>query len=304
MTDVRDFWETVLLGFIDALQRPAAGRDCTQGQLVVQHIAAQVRGDDGAALTQELATLHHIRLAREIDGLVQRLGRTHRAQTLKHADTLRALVLLNSNEMELSNLGYAWLQGYGVDEGPMEVFGFNIREKKPSAVVEGLSWLISLRCPMVVALDQLDAIVTEHHLLAAAGELPDEYAARQIVSRSIIDSVSHGLMELRDVTRRSLNVVSCLEETWDKLKDTALKAAMHRYEDQRSLAYLPDGSMAEHLVGARLDVGYARAGFTPRYPRWPFAPSAFTSIAGGGKSPRELLRRCEQHRRKCIAEGG
>jgi hypothetical protein len=303
MTDVRDFWETVLLGFIDALQRPAGATDCTQGQLIVQYIAGQVRGDDGAALTHELASLRPPRLARVMDELVQRLGRTHRAQTLKHADTLRALVLLNSNEIELSNLGYAWLQGYGVDESAMEVFGFNIREKRPSAVVEGLSWLISLRCPMVVALDQLDAIVTEHHLLAAASDLPEEHTARQLVSRSIIDSVGRGLMELRDVTRRALAVVSCLQETWDKLKDTALKATTHRYEDQRPLANLPDAAMAELLVSARLDAGYARAGFTPPYPRWPFAPSAFASIAEGGKTPRELLRRCEQHRRKCVEEG-
>ncbi|HTN82684.1 MAG TPA: hypothetical protein VL242_03340, partial [Sorangium sp.] len=107
MSDVRDFWETALLGFIDSLQRPADATGRTQAQLVVQHIAAQARGDDGAALTHELASLRPPRLAREMDELVQRLGRTHRAQTLKHADTLRALVLLNSNDMELSNLGYA-----------------------------------------------------------------------------------------------------------------------------------------------------------------------------------------------------
>lgn len=303
MNDVREFWETVLLGFIDSLQRPAGATDRTQGQLVVQYIAGQARGDDGAALTHELASLRPPKLARVMDELVQRLGRTHRAQTLKHADTLRALVLLNSDDLELSNLGHAWLQGYGVDESAMEVFGFNIREKRQSAVVEGLSWLISLRCPMVVALDQLDAIVTEHHLLAAASDLPEEHTARQLVSRSIIDSVGRGLMELRDVTRRTLAVVSCLEETWEKLRNTALKSTTHRYEDQRPLANLPDAAMAEHLVSARLDAGYAHAGFTPPYPRWPFAPSAFASIAQGGKTPRELLRRCEQHRRKCIEEG-
>lgn len=303
MIDVHDFWETVLLGFIDSLQRPAGVTDRTQAQLVVQHIAGQAWANDGTALTYELASHRPPKLAREMDDLVQRLGRTHRAQTLKHADTLRALVLLTSDDMELSNLGYAWLQGYGVDESAMEIFNFNIREKRPSAVVEGLSWLVSLRCPMVIALDQLDAIVHEHHLLAAASDLPEEHAARQLVSRRIIDSVGRGLMELRDVTRRALTVVACLRETWDILKDNALKATTHRYEDQRPLDNLPDAAMAEHIVSARLDAGYARVGFTPPYPRWPFAPSAFASIADGGKTPRELLRRCEQHRRKCVDEG-
>ncbi|MFO0590332.1 MAG: hypothetical protein U0441_22510 [Polyangiaceae bacterium] len=303
LIDVRDFWETVLLGFIDALQRPAGSSDRTQGQLLVQHIAAQARGDDGAAMLDQLASLRPPRLALVMDELVQRLGRTHRAQTLKHADALRALVLLNSNEMELSNLGYAWLQGYGVDESAMGMFGFNIREKKPSAVVEGLSWLMSLRCPMVVAVDHMDAIVAEHHALAAPVELPEEHAARQMVSRSILDGISRGLMELRDVTRRTLTVVSCLQQTWGNLQSIALKSATHRYEDQRPLSSLPDAAMAEHIVGARLDAGYSRVSFEPPYPRWPFLPSAFASIAEGGKTPRELLRRCEQHRRKCVDQG-
>lgn len=303
MSDVHDFWETVLLGFIDSLQRLAGPTDHTQAQLVVQHIVGQVRGGDGALLTSELAALRPPRLAREIDALVQRLGRVHRAQTLKHADTLRALVLLNSDDMDLSSLGYAWLQGYGVDEGAMEVFGFNIREKKPSAVVEGLSWLISLRGPMVVALDQIDAFVNQHNQVAVSANLPEEYTARQLLSRSIIDNIGRGLMDLRDVTRRSLAVVSCLEQTWEKLEATALKSAIHRYEAPRLLRGLSNAAMAEHLVIERLTTAYDRVGFTPPYPRWPFAPAAFASIAEGGLSPRELLRRCEMHRRRCVDEG-
>lgn len=300
MIDVRDFWETVLLGFIDAVQRPVGEAGLTQGQLVVQHIVTQVRGGDGAELPDDLTGIKHHTLARHMDELVQRLGRTHRPQTLKHADTLRALVLLNSHNMELSNLGYAWLQGYGVAETAMEVFGFNIREKKPSAVVEGLSWLMSLRSPMVVALDHFDALVAEHHALASGDSLPEEHLARQMVSRNIIDNVGRGLMELRDVTRRALSVVACLEETWNILGTNVLKSTMHRFEDQRVLGSLGDQAVAEHLVESRLAAAYARVGFTPPYPRWPFSPAAFASLGGGGLSPRELLHRCEQHRRACI----
>lgn len=301
LLDVHDFWECVLLGFIDALQRPADADDRTQGQLVVQHIAAQAGGDDGFALAHELASLRPPKLARVMDDLVQRIGRTHRAQTLKHADTLRALVLLNSDDLELASLGHAWLQGYGVDESEMQKFGFNIREKRASAVVEGLSWLISLRCPMVVAFDQLDAIAVEHLRMAGASELPEEHAARQHVSRSIIDNVGRGFMELRDVTRRALAVVVCLAETWRVFKDTTMKATAHRYEDQRALGNLHDAAAAEHLVRARLEAGYGRVGFTPPHGLWPFTPSIFSSAAG--MSPRELLRRCEQHRRRCLDEG-
>src|SRR5690349_7165145 len=143
MIDVHDFWETVLLGFIDSLQRPAGDTELTQGQAVVQYIVGQLRSADDT-LPTDFTALPKLKLALHMDELIQRLGRSHRAQTLKHADTLRALILLNARDMVMSNLGYAWLQGYGVAENTMEVFGFNIREKKPSAVVEGLSWLMSL----------------------------------------------------------------------------------------------------------------------------------------------------------------
>ncbi|HZW47813.1 MAG TPA: hypothetical protein VFF61_09815, partial [Microvirga sp.] len=56
-------------------------------------------------------------------------------------------------------------------------------------------------------------------------------------------------------------------------------------------------------MSARLSRGYERVGFKPIYPKWPFKPSVFASVAEGGMTPRELLRRCEQHRRKCVEEG-
>jgi hypothetical protein len=300
MTDVRDFWETVLLGFIESLQKPVDKEGRTQGQLVVQHVVGQMWGDDGVAFTRGLASLRPPKLVLMMDELVQRLGRVHRAQTLKHDDVLRALVLLNSDDMELSSLGHAWLQGYGVGEDAMEKYGFNIRDKKKSAVVEGLSWLLSLRSPTVVALDQLDAIVTEHHLLAAASRVPEDDVARQLVSRQIIEGMGRGLMELRDLTRRALTVVSCLTDTWRNLRETALRSSTDRYEDPRELQPLSDAQMAEQLVRARLDAGYRRADFTPPHPTWPFAPQAFSSVAG--LSPRELLRLCERHRRACVEE--
>jgi hypothetical protein len=301
MTDVRDFWETVLLGYLESLQKPADAARRTQGQLLVQHIVGLVHGDDGAAFSQELGTLRPPRLIRVMDELVQRLSRQHRAAMHKHADTLRALVLLNSDDFDLSSLGHAWLQGYGVDEDAREKYGFDIREKKPSAVVEGLSWLLGLRGPTLVALDQLDAIVTEHHLLAAASRLPEEHSARQLVSRAIIEGMGRGLMELRDLTRRTLAVVACLTETWENLRAAALQSTTDRYEEPRRLHPLPSVELVEQIVRARLDAGYRRAGFTPPHPTWPFAPSAFAALVG--QSPREILRRCEKHRRDCIEDG-
>jgi len=285
MTDVRDFWRTVLLGFIDSLQKPAGAAGRTQGQLVIQHIVDRTWGADGEAFTRELASLRPPKLANVMAELVRRLARTQREKTMRHADTLRALVLLNSDVFELSNLGNAWLQGYGVNEDAREVYGFDIGEKEPSNVVEGLSWLLSLRGPTAIALDQLDAIVTENNILVEAGRMPEEHAAQQAVSRSIIERLGRGLMELRDVTSRSLALVSCLEDTWDTFKKRALEAITDRYEAQRALKPLPDRAPASPRRTRR---GPSRR--RPSLPSLGSRPASFSSAASITAAPASMRR--------------
>lgn len=298
MTDVHDFWSNTLLGYLESLQkRDASGLD--QFQQVLSHVIET--SAPGEPDVQDLAEMVPPRLVNQMDRLVNAIGRHHRSEMHKHQDVLRALVLLNANEFELSNLGYGWLQGHGIGEDQMDKYAFAERSKDPRSLVRGLSWLMSLRGPTVLALDQLDAFVTQHSLLAAAPAETREQQAKQQVARSILEGLGAGLMELRDATRRTLIVVTCIETTWQTLQGTALRTAMDRYQPPRALHNIESGGISEQLVTRRLDDAYATCGFTPPHPTWPFAPRALQEAAN--VSPRELLKKCESHRRACLDAG-
>src|SRR5580693_2527923 len=96
-------------------------------------------------------------------------------------DTARALVLLASPLQEDQDVGYYYLTGNEVSQ------------------------LLALAGPIVIAIDQVDALIDE-----LVGRSADD-AAR---SRPLAD-VATGLMALRDVAHRTLTIVSCLPESWE-----------------------------------------------------------------------------------------
>ena len=73
---------------------------------------------------------------------------------------IRVIFLINSNHIEILETGENWLQGINIDEAEKSTFGFSrtsISSMDSMSAVEGLSWLIGLRGPSVLALDQLDS---------------------------------------------------------------------------------------------------------------------------------------------------
>jgi hypothetical protein len=298
LTDVHDFWSRTLLGFLDSLKKPdAAGR--TQSQLLLRHLVEKQAVPHGAQIDAEaLMRARPPKLINLIDELVRAMGRGHQRELLRYQDMLRAFILFSSDEFDLADLGHAWLQGHGLGEEEMLKFGFRWPNKEPREVVQGLSWLISLRGPTLLALDQLDAVVSEHRHLAEAQVEGEASVMQQLVSRRIIEGLGNGLMALRDDTRRTFILVSCIEASWSVLKDTALRTVTDRYELPRTLDIVNRSELAEALVQQRLEAAYSNSSFVPRYSTWPFAPTAFQSALG--LSPREILKYCEQHRRRCL----
>ena len=99
---------------------------------------------------------------------------------------LRALVLFACDHIDINDLGYKWLQGVTIDADELSLFGFRQREQTPSSIVRGVSWLLSLTAPTVLALDQLDAIVAEHELVRSEpnAENPSEQQRRSLAPES------------------------------------------------------------------------------------------------------------------------
>jgi hypothetical protein len=167
----------------------------------------------------------------------------------------------------------------------------------PSKVIEALSWLISLTGATVLAVDQLDPIVSYHNLIARGSDALDDDEERQ--AQAIIEGLCRGLSELFEVTLRTTTVLSCLEATWQILTDRALRSFEGRFNDPILLDPVTAAQSADDLITTRTTEAYQRVGFKSLYPSWPIAKEAFASAVG--LPPRDVLRKCDAHRRRCIA---
>jgi DNA helicase HerA-like ATPase len=299
LTDVHDFWETLALGWLKSLQRPGAtGVEQYRGLLA--HVLVAFPPEGAASMTvSDLSSLRPPKITNTTDAILRSVAIRHKAEEWAHQDVLRALVLMASNDHDLRDLGYGWLEAIPMEEDERRRHGFRQRVRKPREVVEGLSWLASLRGPTVLALDQLDAIVSEHNI--AAGLQAEDYRDRQQAALVIIEGIAGGLMALRDVTRRTLVVISCLESTWHVLESRALASATDRYNPPLLLSGPRESETVRDIVRRRLADGYTGAGFSPPYPTWPFRAESFAALADA--TPREVLKKWEEHRRHCVHAG-
>ena len=120
--------------------------------------------------------------------MISNLRREFEVGIQQHADIIRALLLLHSRDNLLSDYGYCWLQGLELDTDVAKRHQFSKSLAKPIDIVRSLSWVTSLAGPTLLAIDQLDAIVSEHNL---AGGVSDEpITDEQRASRAIIEGLS------------------------------------------------------------------------------------------------------------------
>ncbi|MFH1137688.1 MAG: DUF87 domain-containing protein [Pseudomonadota bacterium] len=301
LTDVRDFFDTVLLGFLNSLREPEEApqsRSLLAGLLRFLGQAAET----AEANVARLAGMNLKSLIQNTAIIIEALARGNRNRAIEHQDVVRALVLLNSEGFDLNTLGYNWLLGLGLEQDEARRVNLKNNRRDPLRILRGLSWLMSLSAPTLLALDQLDALVGENRLASGpGGGGGDETNAERKAARGMIKNLGRGLSALPDYTSRTLCLVSCLEATWDILGRAVLQSTLDRYESPRWLFPFTGPELAARMIERRLASAFKASGIRPLYPTWPFAPKAFEDVAG--LTPREVLRRCEAHRRKCL-EGG
>lgn len=297
MTDVHNFWNTVLQGYVDSLQQ-----EDSLGVSQFHKLLDDLIKETKVAFTRaQLAQAERRHVGWYIVELLNALNKRYRREVIKHQDVIRALVLLNSDDFAISNVGNSWLLGLGVEEQDSSDFRFSVNvPTEASKIVEGISWLLSLRSPTLLALDQLDSIVSQHYLAAGTGA-EDDLSDEQRVSRAIIEGISGGLLALRDKTLRTLSLVSCLEATWGILSQKVVNPVLGRFHEPMILGPIVAQQTAEQIISTRLQTAYQQVGFTPRYPTWPFAPSFFTEAREF--YPRRILQRCYKHREECLTSG-
>ncbi len=293
MTDVADFWDTVLLGYLRSLQQQLADRKRQVDHWLVRMIA---KFGQTVRRSEAIPQQRPPGLINRIDELIAGVRQRYDAEGQQHSDVLRALVLFACDHIDINDLGYKWLQGVAIDADELSLFGFRQREQSPSSIVRGVSWLLSLTAPTTLALDQLDAIVAEHELARPSpnAENPSEQQRRSL---AIVQGIASGLLELRDLSRRTLSVVSALETTWNVLHGQAVVSMGDRFDSRLLLKPESSSAALRELVAGRVSPAYEQAQFVPPYPTYPFADGFFESRAGN--TPRELLKVCEAHRKAC-----
>jgi hypothetical protein len=299
MTDVRDFWETLMQGYLDSLQEEYANGQYQHEFLLTQMVRRLAAKEDPARVLATLAERKSERLAKDISQVIELLKRKHRKETMQHQDVVRALICLNSTDNTIANAGMAWLQAQAIEDDLRQSLAFQRSQENSRAIVKGLSWIMSLAGPAVVAFDQLDPIV--HQVGRWDFASPSDADPEREKARSIIEQIGGGFGAMRDTTTSTLSIICCVEPTWHLLNELVLSTYRDRFEPPIRLQNLDKLTIAEAVVRERISAAYAERSFQPPYPTWPFKAEAIHHHLNA--TPREVLKQCEAHRRACLDAG-
>ncbi|GGT23546.1 ATP-binding protein [Nonomuraea spiralis] len=292
LLDAKGFWESIVVSLLDSLSRP---RYDGQTQLAVLLDRLAIMAGLSRMARRSIAGKRGL-TRDELDAFVTALRRVGGQVGRDSQDAARALVLLAGDDPGLQDLGEAYLSSAPEGE-PGERSRWGIRQlgRTPQEIVRDVSRLMALTGPTIVAVDQIDPLVAQSRVSTTGGAEHDP--AEQLM----IERIAGGLMALREVTRRTLTVVTCIPVTWTLIERVAVDTVRDRFRQAVQLKTIPDAATARALVATRFEVQYGEAGIKPPYPTWPVRPEAFEQAPGF--TPRQLLIRIDRHVHACLLDG-
>ncbi|MBO4207968.1 DUF87 domain-containing protein [Micromonospora echinofusca] len=289
MISGRTFWESVALSLVEGMGRDAIGWG-TQLKTYLRRLTSQlgipVEVRDAVAGTRPLTRA-------DLDTFIRALRTHHREVGRDAQDTARALVLHNAQDFATQDVGYAHLISELGDPEGRAAWGLTPVVRSPQQVVQDISRLMALTLdPTVIAVDQLDTLFAQ-----TSTSLTDPHAALEDGQAKIVGPVADGLLTLRDITRRTLTVVSCLPDTWVLLTRSAPTPVADRFREAVLPDRIPSAEIGRAIVEKRFALAFAGQHFVPPHPTWPIAPGAFADAPA--LTPRALLRRVDRHVLSC-----
>ncbi|MFD4441354.1 ATP-binding protein [Nocardia sp. NPDC058519] len=199
-------------------------------------------------------------------------------------DTLRALVLFRSGG-PLRDVGDSFLiLRDPLDQDVAREWGFRRGNSNAQLIFQDLIRLFGAAGPVVIALDQIDAVMADSANKGGAK------------AANLADS----LMKLREETVRTIIIAACIPTTWDYLKRQGLASSADRFTERFLATALPGAPVAAAVVAGHLAVQYDEVDFTPPYPTWPIAARAFEAADVTRYTPRRLLQLVAEHVRNCL----
>jgi hypothetical protein len=286
----KTFWECVALSFVEGLGRPDAAGWGTQLKTLLRRLTAQlgipVEVRDAIAGTAPLTRDH-------LDTFIRALRMYNREVGRDSQDTARALVLHGSLDFEAQDVGYAHLISESGDPGGRAEWGLTPAVRRPQQIVQDISRLMALTLdPTVIAIDQLDTLFAQ-----TSTSLFNQYEGLEDAQAKAVGPVADGLLTLRDITRRTLTVVSCLPDTWVMLTKSAPTPVADRFREAVLPDRIPSPEIGQAIIEKRFIAVFGEQRFVPPYPTWPITPEAFADAPN--LTPRALLRRVDRHLAGC-----
>jgi hypothetical protein len=285
----KKFWESTAICMVEALGRDAIGWG-TQLKTFHRRFGSQI----GLAVDVRDAIAGDAPLTREhLDAYIHGL-RTFDAEVGRMCqDTARALVLHGSRNFEAQDIGYAYLGSTAADVEAARAWGLSGAVQPPQLIVRDISRLIALTLsPAVIAVDQIDTMFAQANAnLVRHDGLDGDSAA-------VVAPIADGLLTLRETTRRTLTVVSCLPDTWELLRAYAPAPVMDRIRLTVLPDRIPTAEIGRAIVAKRFATEFSAQMFTPPYETWPIAAGAFDDAVNF--TPRGLLLAVDRHVRRCL----
>ncbi|WP_436528746.1 helicase HerA domain-containing protein [Actinoplanes sp. HUAS TT8] len=286
------FWRSTAQHMVEGFARPRA-----DGETQLTFLLKQLAEELDMPRPVRRAVIGEYDITRPaLDAFVDLLRKRHRQVGMECQDTARALVLQASSSLAAQDVGDCFLRCNDEEEaGSRAAWGMRRGKRSAQEIVRDVSRLLALTGPTVIAVDQIDLLIRQSVKSTAADDRTDWQTSL------LLEQIAGGLMTLRENTRRTLSVVSCLPRTWQDIKQQATDTVQDRFREAVWLKEIPTAELARELVEKRFGRKFGEAGFTPSYPTWPIDPAAFTDDLQ--LTPRELLRTIDKHVRKCLSSG-
>jgi hypothetical protein len=290
LLDVSDFFQNVVRSTIESLSRAGKGGE-SQLKLFLHRLANEA----GVPRNARRAVAGDTLLTRDtLDVFVDAVRRHDRVVGRECQDVLRALVLLGAEDLRAQDAGDAFFTSLD-DEVVLTHWGVRRTKRTPQQVMRDISRLLALTGPTVIAVDQIDTLIAQSRSSTRDSAVDDDAVY------AVVESMAHGLMELRQVTRRTVTVLACIPPTWRLIKTHATDTVQDRFRETVQLHTIPNPHVGQRIVELRLSGHYREQGFAPPYPTWPVRPEAFDDSVDF--TPRQLLQTVEGFIQECVAAG-
>ncbi|MEU4564983.1 hypothetical protein AB0F72_41950 [Actinoplanes sp. NPDC023936] len=217
LTRGREFWPDIVHTFIQDLNRTGEPGTSTQLQLMLERLA------DRAGVDQETRDRVTGRIAltppalntfeRAVRRLLPGSGRDLAA-------VLRALTMMAADDADLRDIGEGYLRSR-LDDATREwaVWRLTVQPVEPRETAELISQILAQTGPAVLAFDQIDTIFAQ----SRRSDSDDSVLA------PLADQLGSGLMDIRQVLRRTVLLVACLSRSWDLIQEHAVGSVPDRF---------------------------------------------------------------------------